>query len=205
MHHIERLYWGDIAVAAVVIVTQSWIGWMLFMRWRKSLPRWIFGAIAATLAILWTLCAVGLRINFSAEHYVPPVMRGTASAVEVGWALLSLSGIIVYFVYCWAFRVTSAEHNPARRRLLQTAAGVAIAAPVAGLAFGGLVERTRFVVREVDFPIPNLHPDLEGFRIAQITDIHAGLFLSVRQVARVVDLANELKPHLALITGDLIS
>ena len=55
------------------------------------------------------------------------------------------------------------------------------------------------------FPVPNLHPDLEGFRIVQLSDLHVSPFLSIRQAGRVVDMANELRANLAVVTGDLIS
>ena len=71
--------------------------------------------------------------------------------------------------------------------------------------YGAFIERTRYQVQEVDLPIPGLHPDLEGVRIAQISDLHVSPFLSVREAGRVVDIANELRPQLTLVTGDLIS
>jgi predicted MPP superfamily phosphohydrolase len=46
---------------------------------------------------------------------------------------------------------------------------------------------------------------MEGFTIAQISDLHVSPYLSVRDAGRVVDMANELKPRLTLVTGDLIS
>jgi predicted MPP superfamily phosphohydrolase len=42
-------------------------------------------------------------------------------------------------------------------------------------------------------------------RIVQVTDIHLSPFLSETEFARVVDMANETRAHLALVTGDLIS
>jgi predicted MPP superfamily phosphohydrolase len=78
-------------------------------------------------------------------------------------------------------------------------------APIALIGFGALVERTAFRVREIDIPVPDLHPDLEGLRLVQLSDIHLSPFLSEEEFARVVDAANELRPHLVLVTGDLIS
>jgi predicted MPP superfamily phosphohydrolase len=54
-------------------------------------------------------------------------------------------------------------------------------------------------------PLPNLAPGLEGLRILQLSDIHMGAFLSEKELARIVDSAAEHRPHLAVITGDLIS
>jgi hypothetical protein len=41
--------------------------------------------------------------------------------------------------------------------------------------------------------------------MVQITDIHLSPFLSEQEFARAVDMANETRAHLALVTGDLIS
>jgi hypothetical protein len=71
--------------------------------------------------------------------------------------------------------------------------------------FGGIVQRTDFRVREVDIAIPNLPRDLHGLRVLQLSDIHLGPFLSERDLARVIDESRNLRPHLAVITGDLIS
>jgi hypothetical protein len=46
---------------------------------------------------------------------------------------------------------------------------------------------------------------LDGLRIVQVTDVHLSQFLSEREFARAVDMANETRAHLALMTGDLIS
>src|SRR4029079_9944155 len=54
-------------------------------------------------------------------------------------------------------------------------------------------------------PIPQLPPDLEGYRILQLSDIHRGPFLSDADLGAVVDASLGLRPHLAVITGDLIS
>ena len=95
--------------------------------------------------------------------------------------------------------------NPGRRALLHTVGGAAVGAPFALIAFGAIVERTNFQVTEVDVPVPNLDPDLEGLRLVQLSDIHLSPFLSEQEFARAVDAANELRPHLMFVTGDLIS
>lgn len=95
--------------------------------------------------------------------------------------------------------------NTGRRRVLSAAGGAVLAAPFAVLGYGVLVERLDFHVREVDVPIPMLPPDLEGIRILQISDIHLSPFLSEKDLARVIDASNELRPHVAAITGDLIT
>jgi len=77
--------------------------------------------------------------------------------------------------------------------------------PCAALGYGVFIERLNFRVREVDVPLASLAADLDGLRILQISDIHLSAFLSESDLARVVDAARELRPQLAVVTGDLIS
>jgi hypothetical protein len=100
---------------------------------------------------------------------------------------------------------TRAEFNPGRRRVINAAGNLVLAAPFAALAYGSLIERLNFHVREVDVPIPGLPDDLDGLRLLQLSDIHLSPFLSEKQLARVIDAANGLHPHLVAVTGDLIS
>ncbi len=95
--------------------------------------------------------------------------------------------------------------NTGRRRMLSAAGGAVLATPFAVLGYGVLVERLDFRVREVDVPIPGLPADLDGVRIVQISDIHLSPFLREKDLARVVDAANELRAQVAAITGDLIT
>ena len=80
-----------------------------------------------------------------------------------------------------------------------------LATPFAVMGYGALVQRTDFRVREVDVPMPGLPQDLDGLRILQLSDIHLSAFLSEAEFARVIDASLELRPHLAVVTGDLIS
>jgi predicted MPP superfamily phosphohydrolase len=73
------------------------------------------------------------------------------------------------------------------------------------VGYGAFVERTGFRVREVDLPVPDLPPDLEGLRLVHFSDIHLSPFLTEREFARAIDAANTARPHLAIVTGDLIS
>ncbi len=95
--------------------------------------------------------------------------------------------------------------SPVRRSLVQAAGVAAVATPFALEGFGAFVGRLDFQVQEVDLPIKNLHPDLEGIRILQLSDVHLSPYLSKNDFARVIDASNELKAHISLMTGDLIS
>ena len=121
------------------------------------------------------------------------------------WALTSTPIWIMWRIWHQPGRQSDSEVDPTRRAVLRTAGTLAAAAPGALLGFGVFVERTAFGVREMDIPVPGLHPDLEGLRLVQLSDIHLSPFLSEPEFARVVDAANELRGHLVVVTGDLIS
>lgn len=52
--------------------------------------------------------------------------------------------------------------------------------------------------------IPGLPPAFAGLRVALLTDLHRGPFMSRRRLARVVERANEQHPDLVALTGDYV-
>ncbi len=98
----------------------------------------------------------------------------------------------------------AARYDGARRGFLKAAATGLCVAPLAGIGIG-IIERERFQLTEVDIPLAGLPKELHGLRIVQITDPHLSPFLSEREFARAIDMANETGADLALMTGDLIS
>ena len=77
-----------------------------------------------------------------------------------------------------------------------------LALTVATLGFWNARRTARVVC--VDVPIVDLPAALEGFRIAQISDIHVGPTIKGLYLQRIVDKVNSLDAHLVAITGDLV-
>jgi predicted MPP superfamily phosphohydrolase len=88
--------------------------------------------------------------------------------------------------------------------LRDAGAAAVIAGSFIALAVGSLAALRGPRVREVEIPIENLNPALEGLRIVQITDLHIGPTIGARYVERVVRLANALEPDLFALTGDFV-
>ncbi len=53
------------------------------------------------------------------------------------------------------------------------------------------------------FKFLNLHPDLKGLKIAQISDFHIGPNILRKEVENVVEKVNKLQPDIIAVTGDL--
>jgi hypothetical protein len=169
------------------------LGWLLHRYRRRG---WIIsGAWASTI-----LLVLGYVLEFQRVQRISAAKWWTwiecASLVETIW-LIGLSSALLI----WS---GAPQFDPARRRILRAAGLAVFAAPVVGTGFG-FVRRNHFRVSEVPVPIPNLPKDLDGLRIVQITDIHLSEFLSERDLAVAIDMANETRAHLALVTGDLIT
>ena len=95
--------------------------------------------------------------------------------------------------------------NHSRRYFFQAAGVLAGAVPFVSAAYGFVAERLRFQIHEVDIPITNLPPALDGLRITQLSDIHIGSYMPVAQVRRAVGMANELHGDLTVVTGDFLT
>jgi predicted MPP superfamily phosphohydrolase len=61
-----------------------------------------------------------------------------------------------------------------------------------------------FVVRQETVRVPGLPADLDGFRIANLGDVHIGRFIDSKELARGINAINEQKVDLLAVTGDLI-
>jgi uncharacterized protein len=92
-----------------------------------------------------------------------------------------------------------------RRLFVQAATAFAGAIPFGAGAYGFLIGRHDYRVHQIDLPISGLPQELSGLRIAQLSDIHIGTYMSAADVRRAVGMANDLKPDLCVVTGDFIT
>jgi predicted MPP superfamily phosphohydrolase len=126
------------------------------------------------------------------------------SGIALVWGFLSVLLVAALMISRWGLRVRP-EHSPARRTFLRAAQGALLCAPAVVTGYGVFIQRFDLSLREQDLEFPGLPKDLDGLRLVQLTDIHLSPFLSERELARAVDMANETRAHVALVTGDLIT
>lgn len=60
------------------------------------------------------------------------------------------------------------------------------------------------VVKNVTIPIKGLKPGMEGFTIAQLSDIHLEPYTKIALIERAVDMINLLHPDVVVLTGDYV-
>ncbi len=68
-----------------------------------------------------------------------------------------------------------------------------------------LAEADTLSVETVRISLKRLPKNLDGFRIVHLSDIHHSPFTSLEHISRAVQIANELKPDMFVLTGDFVS
>jgi hypothetical protein len=94
---------------------------------------------------------------------------------------------------------------PQRRKLIsQIAIGLA-SIPFASLLYGMFRGKYNFKVLSYKLEYDDLPEAFEGFKIAQISDIHSGSFDNPKKVQYGVDLVNAQDADVVFFTGDLVN
>jgi len=217
--------------AIILILIASQLFWVRQARaWAVRLipsdhrRRWL-GAAAAGVYLFFSLL---FAYNFILSERVPEPTQLTlwAALVEAPfpiWFVCSLLGFLIaalfwaadriaraaYWVYQSLFLPANPGHHslvsPARRRFLeQTAVAVSVAPFVAG-AYGLFYGRLKLETTHQRIKLRRLPRAFDGFRVAQLSDIHIGPFMSEEETHKYVAITNELKPDLVVLTGDFIT
>jgi predicted MPP superfamily phosphohydrolase len=152
---------------------------------------WVFGSVIGFLLLL--ILRLPLYF-FRLGHWIYRLMVRALPALRVSGAGAPSNG-------------AADPPSPtvaSRRRFLEQATVAAGTIPFAwglyGLVFGRLeLETTSY---RLDFE--RLPRGFAGFRIAQLSDIHIGPYMTAREIRQVVETTNRLKADLILLTGDYV-
>ncbi len=86
-----------------------------------------------------------------------------------------------------------------RRRFLRAGVGGLTAAPLVLAGYGAAYASKTWDIQEITLPFGRT------LRVVQLTDIHAGLYMTRDEIRRYVDQVIALRPDLFVLTGDYIS
>jgi predicted MPP superfamily phosphohydrolase len=96
--------------------------------------------------------------------------------------------------------VHAAEHAAVER----VTAIATIASAVLATLIGLFNARRRAAIVDVEVPVANLPPELHGFSIAQISDVHVGPTIKHKYVDAIVEAVNGLDADVIAVTGDVV-
>jgi predicted MPP superfamily phosphohydrolase len=99
----------------------------------------------------------------------------------------------------------TSKEGISRSKFLATTGLVVAAAPIVSLSWGIISGAHDYRVRRIKLPVKNLPKALEGLRIGQLSDIHAGSFWNKTAVKGGVQMLADEKVDIAFFTGDLVN
>jgi predicted MPP superfamily phosphohydrolase len=118
---------------------------------------------------------------------------------------LFIEDISRFFRYLFTFFAQPETYYPERRKFMSLTglaiAGVFSALIIDGIAFG----KYRHRVRKVKLKIPGLPDVFKGYKIIQISDIHAGSFFNPAKLQPAIDLIKAQNADMVLFTGDMVN
>jgi len=94
---------------------------------------------------------------------------------------------------------------PGRRKFIRQTGLTLAALPFASMLYGITKGKYNFKINKVKLNFKNLPKSFDGFKIVQISDIHAGSFDSKEAILEGIDLVNQQKPDVIMFTGDLVN
>jgi predicted MPP superfamily phosphohydrolase len=179
------------ALAIFSLAQLTGLAWLLSQRLSHAESITLFAKFAVTAVFIWhliilpllLLLAVALLPIFAAAVVVQ-ITRGRRNSNSAA---------------------ATTGRGLSRRQFLGVA--VTAAPPLLDLSLATIAMRQldRFRVRPFILPIVGLPSDLHGLTIAQVSDMHVGRFTSGRVLRDMVQVVNEFRADLVLLTGDLIN
>jgi len=187
---------------AISLLLHGLVGWRL-------VPA--LGSVAAGVLLGLILAISALTLPFGLGARRAGKGRRAALLAWVGLVCMGLfSSLFVLSLVRDLVLIAAAAVDALRPGAIDIAAVVvpsarAVAIGAVLVTFWGFVNARRDArVRRVEVPIAGLPAVLDGFTIAQVSDVHVGPTIKRRFVEAIVETVNRLDVDLVAITGDLV-
>jgi uncharacterized protein len=172
-------------------------------RAHRYLP-WILVALHLPL-----FAYMGLRFAGWASHGLGPWLQPLARGA-LYFQAISLLNVLFGYVEAGLYRLVlrhpkePALELPSRRAFLQGASSAGLGAVAIGAGFGWAQAYGDPQVLRHELFWPDLPPGLDGLRMVQISDLHAGPLASLELLQRWRALTEREHPEILLVTGDFV-
>ncbi|HEV2442926.1 MAG TPA: metallophosphoesterase [Steroidobacteraceae bacterium] len=186
-------------IVTLVALLHLYVG----VRLLPALPIATLGRVIGALA----LCASFALIIMGARARM---MQNSSFAANLAWMGSINSGFFSSLAVLTVVRdlfLVPGVLIASRGQAATLEAGSAIAVPVLAVlatVVGFIDARRRPRVVDVEVPLPGLPPALQGFTIAQISDVHIGPTIKRAFLRGIVEIVNSLDVDLVAVTGDLV-
>ena len=208
------------------------LGGQVYFLWQacRLIIRWIprpaarAAAVTAVLGLYGALLAANL-ISSGRSTPTPTHMTLHDALISAPFLWWIFSSTLAFFVVIlvWLIRSVAraartvtrrsaarasaeeAPRSPERRQFMEGVATAAVASPFVLGAYGLLWGRLNLQVTKQPIRVAKLPRAFHGFRIAQLSDIHVGPFMSEEEIRKYVRIANHLRPEMIVLTGDFVT
>jgi|ERR1700733_416146 len=174
------------------LVLTAIIGAFQSLTWRAARTPW-------ALATFW-----GIALLVHVAWLAVPQL-GAFAPVARWLAIMWLAGMLSALMLLIPFALLNSFLRS--RKLESISAYLSIIYVICFLLAGVILSLTStasFVVRQEDIRVPGLPSDMDGFRIANLGDVHIGRFIDAKELGRAVETINEQQVDLLVVTGDLV-
>ncbi len=178
--------------------------------WKYGL--WIF-FVLEELMILWGLSVMRAKM---AGQFINAMMWQNI-LIGIAFSLIVTKFVLVVFFLLddvfriggFAFAKMSSGGKPAslqgRRNFIINSGIVLAGIPFVSLIYGTLKGKYQYQLKQLSLKIKHLPKGLNGLKIIQLSDIHAGNIDSPTSLRKAIKLINAQNPDLILFTGDLVN
>ncbi len=158
-------------------------------------------SFAAVVIILILVASLFLSSQFpnNIMHWI-----GSLATIFFATQLICGSLVLIAVIIRAVYRKLNppTTFSPERRKVLRWAFMYPLIS-FATAVYANRIERLSDVKNFYDIPIKNLPPELENFKIAQISDVHLGANYSLERLEKLLQKISDDKPDLLAITGDI--
>ena len=153
--------------------------------------------------ILIAICIFGMTRRIEFSNTVIEIFGNVMTVVFMS-QLICIAIVIVALIVRGIYRLFNKPAPFSRERRSMLAYGLFY--PIYSFVtatYANQIERNDTVDNFYDISIANLPTELNGFKIAQISDIHLGAFFSLDRLKNMLNRIVEAKPDVLAITGDI--
>lgn len=187
-----RKGWWGLSAAALATVT---LGFLYAFQQRR----------AGNIADPYLNISIGLLIIL----YVPKLLWAAVLGAEDLWRLAYAGVQKVQGLYANQLPeqppIAEDQLWLSRRQFFSYTGMVAAAVPMAALIDGVIRNRYNYRIHRQELFFPHLPEAFDGFRLVQLSDVHAGSFTNPEAVRKGVRLALAQEPDAVVFTGDMVN
>ncbi len=167
---------------------------------------WIFTAFSISFIIMMMSMGQTFLPKFLTIYVISVIMIIILSKI-IGSIFLLLEDVTRFFK--WSFSklgfFADGTYSLSRAKFMSQAGIIISFIPFTSFIYGMLKTGYDYKVRTIKLLLPNLPDAFNGYRIAQLSDIHSGSFSTGNPLKKAIGFLLQEKPDLIFFTGDLVN